>query len=204
MNVSVYNDFVEGNDLCKLYYDNTTKPSLLLTRYDEYINNIDKKFLGFLSEELNYKLSNKKYGYFYFVCIKQKGDCSDKIFDYYKIWKKDYKKLPLFDKGIETRYSLFYEEVYISCAKFEQKNISIVLNTFLNNKGNSFIFYSKDINLQNEETFYASLCDEKYRISKVDSFCYGKLFSEMKKDEILVKYSFDGECVGVDIYETQP
>ena len=203
MKKTVFNKFIDGmysyNNFYKTF--NICPPRISLTCYDEFLSVADKEYFKFCSEKLHLKFKDRKEYCFYLFIISFQGNYSNKIFDYYKIWKNQNINVPMIEKGIEKKCIINKEAAYISCGTFDLDNITEVLIFLFKNQKRAFILCSKKRKLQKCTKIYDELTSLENQLDENDFFGLKKLFEEMTEGEIFVNVSSDGELIGVNIFE---
>lgn len=202
-----YDNFLEANEIYLNYYDynKLLVPSISLKCYEDYINNVNDYFYDKVSRIISDIVKNGNMECYLFV-IKQQEGLSEKMFDYYKVWKRiqNENEIVMLECGKEERILIDNQMSYISVGKFERERIIDALKFLFSNQYNAFIFCSKTKNLLEtnfSKEVYQFLYDDNNFIDRRDKFGLKKFFEVMGEKDILIRVQFDGEIIGIYIYE---
>lgn len=203
MKKKVFDNFVNGMYTYNEFYrcNKLQYPLMSLICYDEFLSIADREYFEYCRKEIYSILEKKVKFHLYIFIISYKGKYSEKIFDYYKIWKNKKFDLPLSLRGEENKYVINGEELYISSASFELNNVGNILEFLFNNQKNAFILCSKDKKFNNCHELYENLCSIENKLDGRDYFGFKYLFEKMADGEIVINVSSDGEEIGVNVFE---
>lgn len=202
INYSNFTDYYVGY---KKYYKDKHNiiPPISLIVFEEFLNKINSNFIEKCRKEIEFELY-KNCRYFYLFVIVTQNQHSDKIFDYYKVWKKLKGEVQILQKGVERKYNIKNRNVYVGVASFDLKNIHNILSYLLYNQNTSFVYACNNKNiLQTEKSveIYNNIFIEENILSNSDLYSLTKLFNRIEQNEIIIRTSFDGEKVGIDLFE---
>lgn len=176
--------------------------NLTVNCYEEFISKLDENFLLECEKGVFSDLccENK---YFYWFLVLYQNNMSPKIFDYYKVWKRIKIDIPLLQKGVEKRYRLGGENVYVSVALFDYHNIRSVLKDMMDTQRKSFIYCSTSKTLVDEQEsirIYNKIFNTNNDLMDQQVFLKS-ICRDMLKDEAVIQLFFDGEEIEMDIFK---
>lgn len=203
MDKNYYSDFTDYYVGYKKYYKNeyAVIPPISLASFEEFRYKMNDNFIEKCKEEIELELYNSC-GFFYLFVIVSQNQYSDKIFDYYKVWKKIKDDVSILQKGVERKHNFKKKNVYVSVALFDIKYIRNILSYLLFNQNSSFVYACNNKSILETEKsieIYNSIFMEETILCNNDLFSLTKLFNDILQDEIIIRASSDGEKVGLDL-----
>lgn len=176
--------------------------NLSVTCYEEFLNDLDENFILECEKGVSTNICFENNNLYLFLVLFQ-NNMSSKIFDYYKVWKRVENDIPLIQKGIEKKYSLMEENVYVGVALFDFNNIRNILKFMLDTQRKSFIYCSINERLIDEQESI-KICNKIFNGSNcfIDEQIFLKsVCGDMLKDEAIIQIFFDGESIGMNIFK---
>jgi len=142
-----------------------------------------------------------------YLCVMENSGGTDKIQDYYKIWKYLKKQgygIDNFNMGYEYKTMLNNSVVYCGNAKFEFRDMDKALNILYDNQNYSFIYITSDktLTIDNKvKELYDMLLNENIKKIAYEAFDFSSLYDNMHFNDSIIKILSDGEELCMDIIQ---
>lgn len=146
--------------------------------------------------------SNKK---IYLCMATRKNSDSNKIIDYYKVWKTVTEKYRIdsFNLGCEIKIKVDDEVLYASCAEVDYAHLDIAI-TIMNDyryRSLAFIYITPNDTMLLEDSIrnlFKTIVKTKY------SFDLIKLYHLIQVNDVIINFVSDGELIDLLIAQKQP
>lgn len=183
----------------------TAMEGILSSDFGDEEGFIDEAYKYLLSVKNEFKLDNKNL----YLCIALEGKgANEKMNDHFKLWKQ-IKDFNVQNYKLSYEYKIKFSElnIYCGCLKFDLDNLKEILEFIYYHEKNAFIYVSDNNRLLDEEeteVLFNYLFDKEDKNIVSVNLNYDKfynLFEAMIKDECIIRKSFDGESIGIDIFK---
>lgn len=219
--IVLYKSFLERYPWLEDEYEKISKklPCVLIRSFEGFIDDLSNKHIFVPRDEfvlkaaqildtLKEELFIQKMNMYLYVMFGNGGE-SDKIQDYYKVWKwlkKEKYDINNFHLGYEYKTKIDNSVVYAGNAKFEFRDIDKALKILYDNEYKSFIYITADNTLTEDDKvkeLYDMLLNESIEKIGHDKFDFSNLYENMHLNNSIIKMATGGEEFCMDIIQRQ-